>query len=122
MQLATSANTRVGVTALQVVWAACALAGLLAVGVAGAGVPGLDPLVADLLRNPVTQTVAADLLFLAIPALIFAVVEARRLGMRAPWIWAALGLLLPAACLVPVFFLFRERALLRLGMVGTARR
>jgi hypothetical protein len=33
--------------------------------------------------------------------------------MRAPWLWAALAIPLPGAFLIPLFFLLRERALLR---------
>lgn len=58
-------------------------------------------------------TIALDLLLLGIPVVVFVVIEASRLGMRRPWLWALLAIAIPGAFLVPLFFLCRERALLR---------
>ncbi len=59
-----------------------------------------------------------DLLLLGIAALVFVVIEARRLGMPMPWIWIPLAVPIPGAFLVPLFFLLRERALIRARMNG----
>ena len=37
---------------------------------------------------------SVDLVLLAVPVLAFAVIESRRLGMRLPWIWIPLAVLL----------------------------
>jgi hypothetical protein len=97
-------------TSLQVVWAALALLGLVAVGLAATQVDGsafLDAVFA----NPATTTITLDLLLLGISVVIFVVVEASRLGMRRPWLWAVLAVPLPGAFLVPLFFVLRERRL-----------
>jgi hypothetical protein len=67
-------------------------------------------------------TVSLDLLLLGVPCVAFAVIESRRLGMRLPWIWIPLALPLPGAFLVPLFFLLRERAILRRQNATAARR
>jgi hypothetical protein len=63
-------------------------------------------------------TVALDLVFLGIPVGAFAVIESRRLRMRWPWIWIPLAIPLPGAFQIPLFFLLRERALLRARIVS----
>ncbi len=98
------------VTPLQVFWAALALIGLVAVGLASAHVEG-GTFLDDIFANPATTTVTLDLLVLGIAVVVFLVVEASRLGMRRPWLWAILAVLLPGAFLVPLFFVLRERRL-----------
>jgi hypothetical protein len=96
------------VTALQLFWASLALLGLVAVGLTATKVDGaafLD----DVFANPATTTVTVDLLILGVAVVVFIVVEASRLGMRRPWLWAVLAVPLPGAFLVPLFFVLRER-------------
>ena len=108
--MADNAN-RVPITALQVLWAICAAAGLGSVGWASLHVASLAVMMKELSQSWSALTVALDLLFLGIPVVIFAVIEAHRLGMRWPWLWAVLAVPLPGAFLIPLFFLLRERAM-----------
>jgi hypothetical protein len=104
----------VPVTGLQIFWGLWAIAGLLGVGWASLHVAGgTGAFLAELRQGWGSLTVALDLLFLGIPVVIFAVVESYRLGMRVPWIWIPLAIPLPGAFLIPLFFLLRERAILR---------
>lgn len=95
-------------TPLQAVWASLALVGLVGVGFAATQVDG-GAFLDDVFANPATTTVTIDLLVLGISVVIFLVVEASRLGMRRPWLWAILAVPLPGAFLVPLFFVLRER-------------
>jgi len=103
----------VPVTATQLLWCACALAGLVGVGVPALHVGGPAAFWSDIRHGWGAITISTDLLLLGIPTVAFAVIESRRLGMRLPWIWIPLALPLPGAFLIPLFFLLRERALLR---------
>jgi uncharacterized membrane protein len=98
------------VTPLQVVWGFLALLGLVAVGLAATQVDG-GAFLDEIFANPATATVTIDLLILGIAVVVFVVVEASRLGMRRPWLWAILAVPLPGAFLVPLFFVLRERRL-----------
>ena len=102
------------ITWTQVFWTVCALVGLIAVGWPSLHVGGMAAMMADLTHGWGSIAIALDLLFVAIPVVAFMVIEARRLGMRWPWIWVPLIIPLPGAFVVPVFFLLRERALLRI--------
>ena len=104
---------RIPVTPLQIVWAISAVVGLVVVGGASLHVAGVAELLEDLSQSWAALTVALDLLLLGIPVVVFVVIEANRLGMRRPWLWALLAIPLPGAFLIPLFFLCRERALLR---------
>ncbi len=99
------------VTALQIFWGLCAIVGLLSVGSAARNVPGPAAFFLELGQSWSSITVSLDLLFLGIPAVAFAVIESRRLGMRLPWVWIPLAVPLPGAFLIPLFFFLRERAL-----------
>jgi hypothetical protein len=102
------------ITWTQVFWGICAIVGLVAVGWASAHDGGMAAMADDLSHSWGALTIALDLLFVAIPVVAFMVIEARRLGMLWPWIWVPLILPLPGAFVVPLFFLLRERALLRI--------
>lgn len=101
-------------TGTQVFWGICAVVGLVAVGYPALHVGGADAMMADLTHGWGGITVSLDLVFVAIPVVAFMVIEAYRLKMRWPWIWVPLILPLPGAFVVPLFFLLRERALLRM--------
>jgi hypothetical protein len=103
--------TRVPVTGLQFFWGICAIVGLLMVGWASLHADGAG-LWFFMTHDYGALTITNDLLFIAIPVIVFMVVEARRLKMRWPWIWVPLIIPLPGAFVVPLFFLLRERALL----------
>ena len=108
------AKTAIPITPLQIFWGVCAIAGLVAVGWASRHVGGSGELIDDLNSSWGATTIAADLVFVAIPVVAFMVIESYRLGMRWPWIWAPLIIPLPGAFVIPLFFLLRERALLRM--------
>jgi hypothetical protein len=97
-------------TPLETLYAVLATIGLGAVGTAAVGVGG-GRFVDDVFANPATTTITVDLLVLGIAVVVFVVVEAARLGMRRPWLWAVLAVPLPGAFLVPLFFVLRERRL-----------
>ena len=102
------------ITRTQVFWGVCATIGLVAVGYPSLHVGGMAAMMADLTHGWGAIAIALDLVFVAIPVVAFMVIEARRLGMRWPWIWVPLIIPLPGAFVIPVFFLLRERALLRI--------
>jgi len=93
---------------LQLVWSLLALVGLISVVAAAIQVDG-GSFLDDVFANPATTTVTLDLLGLGLAVVVWVVVEARRLGMRRPWLWAVLAVPLPGAFLVPVFLVLRER-------------
>jgi hypothetical protein len=110
---ATHIHRTVPLTALQVFWSVSALVGLFGVGWASLSVTSLAAFWDDIHRSGGALTVSVDLVLLAVPVLAFAVIESRRLGMRWPWIWIPLAVPLPGAFVIPLFFLLRERALIR---------
>ena len=95
---------------LQLVWSLFAALGLVAVGTVAVQVHG-SSFLDDVFANPATTTVTLDLLVLGVAVVVWVVVEARRLGMRRPWLWAVLAVPLPGAFLVPLFLVLRERRL-----------
>ena len=104
---------RIPLTCLQVFWGVLSLIGLIAVGWPALHAPDQATFFADVTHGWSNLTVSLDLLGLGIAATAFAVIESYRVGMRWPWIWVPLAIPLPGAFLVPLFFLLRERALLR---------
>jgi len=107
-------------TGIQIFRGACAAIGLLAVLFPACHTRGAAAFIAELGGSWSSVTVSLDLLFLGLAAVAFAIVESRRLGMRLPWIWLPLAIPLPGAFLTPLFFLLRERALLRLNRSGSS--
>src|SRR5205823_10171277 len=102
LSCAMPSSSRVPITAVQIVWLLFAGVGLVSVGWASAHVTGGDRFVAQLRQSWSAMTIALDLVFLGIPVVVFVVIEARRLGMRAPWAWAPLAIVLPGAFLIPL--------------------
>jgi hypothetical protein len=113
MKAAGDTQSSIPVTPVQIFWAVCAVIGLAAVGWPAMHTPDAAAFLAELRRSWSGITVSLDLVGLGIAATSFAVIESRRLGMRLPWIWIPLAIPLPGAALIPLFFLLRERALLR---------
>jgi hypothetical protein len=64
---------------------------------------------ADLAVNHATRSFAIDLGFLLLAAAVLMVVEARRLGMRLPWLYILLGFLVAISVSFPLFLIARER-------------
>ena len=65
----------------------------------------------DTLANPASRSVTADLLFFSLAATVWMLIEARRLGMRFPWLYVVFSLLIAASVMYPLFLINRERAL-----------
>jgi hypothetical protein len=103
----------VPITPLQIFWGVLALVGLVMVGLPALHAPDQATFLAAVTGNWSTLTVSLDLLGLGLAATAFAVIQSHRVGMRWPWIWVPLAIPLPGAFLVPLFFLLRERTLLR---------
>ncbi|XBB67913.1 DUF2834 domain-containing protein [Nocardioides sp. WV_118_6] len=97
-------------SAFEVFLAAAAVTGLGAVGALAVQVDG-TALLSDAFATPASTMLTIDLLVLGVSVVVWTVVEARRLGLRRPWVWAALAIPLPGAFVVPLFLLVRERRL-----------
>ena len=65
----------------------------------------------ETLVNPASQFITVDILFLALAVIVWAVLEARRLGMRGVWLYIVFGLLIAISFTIPLFLIHRERAL-----------
>lgn len=65
----------------------------------------------DTLANPASRSITIDLLFLVLPIFIWMIFEARRLRMRAVWLYLTFGIVVAISVTVPLFMIHRERAL-----------
>lgn len=65
----------------------------------------------DTLVNPASRSITVDLFLLGLAVLVWMVLEARRLGMRGVWLYLVFGMLIAISVTVPIFLIFRERAL-----------
>ncbi|MEO6260596.1 MAG: DUF2834 domain-containing protein [Thermoanaerobaculia bacterium] len=65
----------------------------------------------DTLANPASRSLTIDVLFLTLSAIIWMLLEARRLSMRGAWIYVFLGLLVGISAAFPAFLIHRERIL-----------
>jgi len=61
--------------------------------------------------NPAAASLTNDLLFLLAAALVWMVVESRRLGIRFAWLYVALAFLVAISVAFPLFLIARERRL-----------
>ena len=64
--------------------------------------------------NPAAASLACDASIGAVVFLLWLPFEARRLGMRRWWVYAALTLTVAFACAFPLFLCMRERRLARI--------
>lgn len=71
----------------------------------------------DTLANPASRSITVDLLFIALAATVWMLLEARRLGMRVPWLYVVGSLLIAASVMFPLFMINRERTLPKLEAV-----
>lgn len=69
-----------------------------------------------LYTNPLSSSFTTDIIVAFITFVVWSVVESRRIGMRAAWLYPLLGLLLAFAFAFPLFLYMRERHLRREGM------
>lgn len=67
------------------------------------------------LATPASRSITVDIMWLGLPAMIWMVLEARRLKMRLVWLYILGGTLIAISFTFPVFMIQRERALARAG-------
>ena len=65
----------------------------------------------ETLVNPASRFITVDIVFLGLAVIVWAVLEARRLGIRGIWIYVAGGLFIAISVAIPLFLIHRERAL-----------
>lgn len=68
-----------------------------------------------LLVNRATTSITIDIFMFGLAALVWMVLEARRLGMRGVWLYFFFGLTIAISVTFPLFLLARERRLAALG-------
>lgn len=67
----------------------------------------------ETLATPASRSITVDILFLALAATTWMLLEARRLGMRGAWLYIVFGTLIAISFTFPLFLINRERALAR---------
>ena len=65
----------------------------------------------DTLADPASRSITVDILFFSLAATVWMLLEARRLGMRWPWLYVVGSLLIAVSVMYPLFLINRERAL-----------
>ncbi len=63
--------------------------------------------------NPASRSITIDLLFLGLAAIIWMLLEARRLSMRGVWLYVLAGAFIAIGVAFPAFLVHRELALAR---------
>lgn len=81
---------------------------------------GLVGFVQDSYANPAAASITNDILFVLLAAIVFMVVEARRLGIRHVWIYLLVSFVIALSVAFPLFLIARQRRLARpADAVGT---
>ena len=62
----------------------------------------------ETLVNPASRFITVDILFLGLTVIVWAVLEARRLGLRGVWLYVVFGLLIAISFTIPLFMIHRE--------------
>jgi hypothetical protein len=62
----------------------------------------------DLRVNPASRSISIDVSWIVASASLLMVTEARRIGMRLPWIYVILSFAIAVSVMVPLFLLARE--------------
>ena len=62
----------------------------------------------DLRVNPASRSISIDVSWIVASASLLMVTEARRIGMRLPWIYVILSFAIAVSVMVPLFLLSRE--------------
>jgi len=110
---------KVSRSALRVVYA---LTGLVAlVGTWGNNIEYLDLGIVganihfwqETLVNPASRSITVDILCLALAAIVWMLLEARRLSMRGAWLWVLFGVFVAMGAAFPWFMVHRELVLER---------
>jgi hypothetical protein len=65
----------------------------------------------ETLVNPASRSITVDILCLALAAIVWMLLEARRLSMRGVWLWVLFGVFVAMGAAFPWFMVHRELAL-----------
>lgn len=65
----------------------------------------------ETLANPASRSITVDILFLSLAAIIWLLLEARRLSMRGAWLYVLVGTFVAISAAFPAFLIHRERVL-----------
>jgi hypothetical protein len=65
----------------------------------------------ETLANPASRSITVDILFLGLAAIIWMLLEARRLAMRGAWLYVLAGVFVAMSAAFPAFLIHRERVL-----------
>jgi hypothetical protein len=74
----------------------------------------------ETLVNPASRSITVDILCLALAAIVWMLLEARRLSMRGAWLWVLLGVFVAMGAAFPWFMVHRELVLERREASGSA--
>ncbi|SDG66146.1 DUF2834 domain-containing protein [Microbacterium pygmaeum] len=110
-------------TPLAVLYLVLALAGLVGTWWFNAlAVIEMADFLGDLVTSgPAVSSITVDLLVAAVAGSVFIIVEARRLGMRAGWLYVAASALTAFAFTFPLFLAMRQRRLTALALAPVTR-
>jgi hypothetical protein len=72
---------------------------------------GLAGFMGATFANPAAASISIDLLFLCLAAIIWMVVEARRLAIRGVWLYVLFSFLIAISVTFPLFLIARQRRL-----------
>ena len=79
----------------------------LGLGVVGANIHFWQ----ETLVNPASRSITVDILCLALAAIVWMLLEARRLSMRGAWLWVLFGVFVAMGAAFPWFMVHRELVL-----------
>ena len=65
----------------------------------------------ETLVNPASRSITVDILCLALAAVVWMLLEARRLSMRGAWLWVLFGVFVAMGAAFPWFMVHRELVL-----------
>lgn len=65
----------------------------------------------ETLVNPASRSITVDILCLALAAVVWMLLEARRLSMRGAWLWVLFGVFVAMGAAFPWFLVHRELVL-----------
>jgi hypothetical protein len=85
-----------------------------------AGNDGITGFIDACYANAASSSITNDVVFVALAAVVFMVVESRRLGIRFVWAYAVGALLIAISVTFPLFLLARELKLARRVPAGSA--
>ena len=74
----------------------------------------------ETLANPASRSITVDLFLLMLAAVVWMLMEAKRLSMRWAWLYVLFGALIAISFTFPIFMINRERALAKRDPSGPA--